>query len=763
MIKIIPIKSMGKKASQWMTFAMLIAFATTFMASSQTPTLLDKLSPTEQLWLIDNPVIKLGIDRAFPPFGSITEDNEYIGFTADYMNLISERLGVQFEVFKDAPWSETISLAKSGKIDMIAGLVNTSERQNYLHFSSVYVKNPTTIFNDGLKNGYLGSLEKLENKTVAVEDGSFISDLLSKEYPNIKQLLVRNTEIALSIVASHKADAYIGNAATASYLIKKMGLNSLFYSGATPYYSNHSIGIVKPNAVLASIMNKALASIDQPTHEAIAEKWFAMEVNPHVRRSTVIGLAVAAFIILALSAAWIKTLYSTRKSLRASEEKIRQQANIDSLTGLNNRRCMYDILSADIDKPMEDGNNFALLFMDLDEFKDVNDTLGHSIGDELLKNVAKRLQNCVRSIDTVGRLGGDEFIIILREVDQQNIIEQLAKRICQSLSSEFKIQEHMISVSTSIGITRFPQDATTADGLLVNADQAMYARKNNGRNGYSFFNDEMREAMIQRNKTIQDLKTATFENQLELHYQPILDLNTGEIIKAEALVRWIHPERGLISPKSFIQLAEESGQINEIGEWIFRQAAKQIAKWRTKYSTTLQVSINTSPIQYRNNGINIESWCAYLEQLNLSGQAIVLEITEGLLMESSSAVKEKLWSLRDAGFEVAIDDFGTGYSSLSYLKKFDIDYLKIDQSFVSNLTADSEDSALCEAISVMAHKLGCKVVAEGIETEEQSQVLQEAGCDYGQGYLFSRPVPAEQFTGLLEQCSYVEQQIELFA
>ena len=754
MMRIISIKSISKKSAEWMIFVISVLFASTFSASTQASAFLDDLSPKEQQWLIDNPVIKLGIDRAFPPFGSITEDNEYIGFTADYMDLISSKLGIEFEILKDASWNETIDLAKSGKIDMIAGLVNTAERQDYLHFSPSYVKTPTIIFNDGLKNGYFGTLEKLKDKTVAVEQGSFASVTLSKEYPTIKQLHVENTELALSIVAANRADAYIGNAAAGSYLIKKLGLNNLFYSGTTPYYSNHSIGITRPNKILESIINKALASIDQPTRDAIAEKWFGMQIHPQIRRSTAIGLTIAGVIALILLATWINILYRTRKALRTSEGLVRHQANIDSLTGLINRRYMYDILSAETSEPSAKDNEFALLFLDLDEFKEVNDTLGHNIGDELLKSVAERLQNCVRISDTVGRLGGDEFTIILQQVSQKSVIEQLAKKICKSLSTEFRIQGHSINVSTSIGITRFPQDAATADDLLINADQAMYACKNNGRNGYSFFNDAMREAMVQRNQILQDLKLATLENQLALYYQPIINLASGEITKVEALVRWKHPARGLVSPDSFIQLAEESGQINDIGEWVFKNAANQIAEWRNKYSTTLQVSINTSPLQYRDNGIDIQSWCAYLGGLGLSGQAIIVEITEGLLMESSAAVKEKLWGLRDAGIEVAIDDFGTGYSSLSYMKKFDIDYLKIDQSFVANLATDSEDSALCEAISVMAHKLGCRVVAEGIETQEQSRLLLEAGCDYGQGYLYSKPIPAAQLTELLKQSAY---------
>ncbi|MCL4163876.1 UNVERIFIED_CONTAM: hypothetical protein GTU68_046256, partial [Idotea baltica] len=400
---------------------------------------------------------------------------------------------------------------------------------------------------------------------------------------------------------------------------------------------------------------------------------------------------------------------------------------------------MYEILTRKTHN--DDGTEkFALLFLDLDEFKDVNDTLGHYTGDELLKLVGERLRKCVRRDDIIGRLGGDEFIIILNTASDRRVIQSIARSVGNSLEQEFNIEGHRINVSTSIGITLFPDDASTSDELLINADQAMYACKNSGSNGFCFFDEAMRDAMIQRNDTLRDLKLAIVNNQLELHFQPILSLSNHRIVKTEALIRWNHPERGLIPPNEFIRLAEESGQINEIGEWVFRDAAKHAAKWRREFSPEFQVSINASPLQFRDNGIKIDEWVNYLHELGETGDAIIVEITEGLLMETGSGVKSKLLSLRNAGIEVSIDDFGTGYSSLSYMKKFNIDYLKIDQSFVYNLSHDSEDMALCEAIIMMAHRLGCKVVAEGIETKTQRDLLKNASCDFGQGYLFAKPL-----------------------
>jgi len=500
--------------------------------------------------------------------------------------------------------------------------------------------------------------------------------------------------------------------------------------------------------------------IDGPgfEHLTVAEKeWLTNHPNVPLahtnhsllKRSTAVVISLIAFVVTLLTAIWIFTLYKAKERLRVSEAKIRQQANFDSLTGLYNRHKFYEILSDEIDYSKDVNKGFALLFLDLDEFKEVNDTLGHGVGDALLRRVANRLRNRVRSKDVVARLGGDEFTIIIDNIKDEKDIQSIAQNICDAISAEFMIQGHSINVSTSVGITRYPLDADSAEEMLINADQAMYASKNCGRNRHTLFTDSMRESRMERSQTLQDLKYAVERNQLQLCYQPIIDFQTGRVIKAEALIRWHHPEKGLISPGSFISLAEESGIIHEIGEWSFRTAGLMAAKWRESLAPDLQISLNTSPIQYRENGINVESWGEYLVSNGINGSAVIVEITEGLLMESNDVVKKKLLALRDNGIEVAIDDFGTGYSSLSYMKKFDIDYLKIDQSFIATLSPDSEDLALCEAIIVMAHKLGCKVVAEGIETMNQYQLLKDAGCDSGQGYLFSKGLPAEEFEVLL--------------
>jgi len=444
-------------------------------------------------------------------------------------------------------------------------------------------------------------------------------------------------------------------------------------------------------------------------------------------------------------------LFSDITEKKRSEEMIWKQANFDSLTNLPNRQMFHDRLKQEIGKAHRSRLKLALMFIDLDRFKEVNDTLGHDKGDILLKDAALRLNRCVREGDTVARLGGDEFTVILGELTEAEGVDRVAQDILAKLSQPFKLGSDTAYVSASIGITLYPDDAEDLETLVRSADQAMYAAKSLGRNRYSYFTAAMQEAAQARMRLANDLRAALADNQFEVFYQPIVELSTGQIHKAEALIRWHHPIIGLINPNDFIPIAEDTGIIIEIGNWMFREAVSQAFHWRSVKHPHFQISVNKSPAQFQRERCPHAIWFKHLSEVGLPAQAVVVEITEGLLLDASDSVSAQLLDFRDAGMQVAIDDFGTGHSSLSYLRKFDIDYLKIDRSFVSNLEPTSDDMALCEAIIVMAHKLGIKVIAEGVETEEQGRLLAAAGCDYGQGYYYSRPVPAAKFEELLSK------------
>ena len=436
---------------------------------------------------------------------------------------------------------------------------------------------------------------------------------------------------------------------------------------------------------------------------------------------------------------------------KESEEIIWKQANFDDLTGLPNRHMFHDRLEQALKKAQRTRIPLALMLIDLDNFKEVNDTLGHDMGDVLLVEAARRITDCVRLTDTVARLGGDEFVVILSELDDISSAERITQCIIQKISDPYHLKGEISYVSASIGVTLYPNDADTIEGLFKNADQAMYVAKEQGRNRHSYFTPAIQEAAQTRLRLINDLRGALSGNQFMVYFQPIVELATGRINKAEALIRWKHPERGMVSPVDFIPLAEETGLIFEIGDWVFHESMRWAKRWRTLHTPLLQISVNKSPIQFYKDGEEHSAWLAHLRKLDLPGQSLSIEITEGLLMESNASVTGALLTLRDVGIQISMDDFGTGYSSLSYLKKFDIDYLKIDQSFVRDLKTDPNDLALSEAIIVMGHKLGMKVIAEGVETKEQRDLLVAAGCDYAQGYWYSRPVPPEEFEGLLER------------
>jgi len=421
------------------------------------------------------------------------------------------------------------------------------------------------------------------------------------------------------------------------------------------------------------------------------------------------------------------------------------------LTGLPNRNMFHDRLKQEMIKVDRNKRSLALLLIDLDQFKEVNDTLGHDAGDLLLQEAGRRISNCVRHSDTVARLGGDEFIIILPEFHDNRNVEDVAQKVIRELEKEYHLGDEIIHISGSIGITLYPGDAGDIDSLLKNADQAMYAAKKKGRHCFSYFTQSLQDAAQKRLRITSDLRSAQNSRQFEVYFQPIIDLKTEYIVKAESLLRWHHPVQGLVSPMEFIHLAEETGLINDIGDWVFKQSAQKANDWSNRLASDFQVSVNMSPVQFKQDtDLFIKEWQDYLHEHKISGKNVAVEITEGLLLDAEPEVIDKLLWLRDAGIQVAIDDFGTGYSSLSYLKKFDIDYLKIDKSFVKNLENSANDITLCDAIIVMAHTMGLKVIAEGVETKGQKKILTDAGCDFAQGYLFSKPVPAEEFEEILK-------------
>lgn len=444
-------------------------------------------------------------------------------------------------------------------------------------------------------------------------------------------------------------------------------------------------------------------------------------------------------------------LFTDVTRLRQREAVIWRQAHYDHLTQLPNRQMFQENLLCAIEESRRREKVFALVFLDLDFFKEVNDTFGHDEGDELLRQVAARLQSCVRSTDLVARLGGDEFVLILHDTKSQEDIFNVCHKVLDLIAKPYRLANNTVNISVSAGVTFYPQDGQDGVSLLKHADLAMYAAKEKGRNQFSVFDPSMEEEAQSRRLMLRDLQKGLDKQEFLLYYQPIVAMQTGRTVKAEALIRWDQPVRGRVNPGDFIPLAEESGLIVPLGEWIFKEAAQQVTAWRKSFSPDFVLSVNVSPVQLLSTELDCSAWLKNIKALEIPPSALIMEITERMLLESDKASDEKITELQAAGVQLALDDFGTGYSSLSYLKRFSIDYIKIDRSFVCNLHRDSEDVALCQAIIVMAHQLDIQVVAEGVETQEQHNILLEAGCDFGQGYWYCKPVTAAELTQRLQK------------
>jgi diguanylate cyclase (GGDEF)-like protein/PAS domain S-box-containing protein len=435
---------------------------------------------------------------------------------------------------------------------------------------------------------------------------------------------------------------------------------------------------------------------------------------------------------------------------KQAEERLRYMAHYDALTGIPNRALFEDRLNQTIHAAKRNKNKFAILFLDLDRFKLVNDTLGHDVGDILLKEVAQRLLLCVRQVDTVSRMGGDEFQIILSEIEQFYNPTIVAQKIIESLGKIFIIKGNECSIGASIGICVYPENGDTAEILLKNADLAMYQVKERGRNDFQYYEASMDAANIERLNLEISLRKAVENNEFILYYQPQVDLLSGEIVGAESLIRWLHPQMGMISPARFIPIAEETGLINDIGNWVVHTACMQGKALHDMGYDKLRISVNISSVQFRNPSL-AEKLKDIINKTGFNPNYLDLELTESGIMKDVQQNIKMMNELKAIGARISIDDFGTGYSSLAYLKSFPIDILKVDQSFIKNSTTDPNDAIITSTIINMAHSFKFKVIAEGVELIEQLELLRTFNCDEIQGYIFSKPLPEAEFLKLLEE------------
>jgi diguanylate cyclase (GGDEF)-like protein/PAS domain S-box-containing protein len=446
----------------------------------------------------------------------------------------------------------------------------------------------------------------------------------------------------------------------------------------------------------------------------------------------------------------VEELSRSMSMARAMSLEMVHSAQHDTLTGLPNRMLLNDRISQAIVLAPRHSRQVAVLFLDLDGFKHINDSLGHSVGDKLLQSVASRLVGCVSASDTVSRQGGDEFVVLLSDAEQWEDADTVARRMLRAVAEAHPIDHGDLHITASIGVSVYPDDGNDAEALIKNADTAMYQVKENGRQSYQFFKPAMNVRAVERQSVEESLRRALERNEFVLHYQPKVNLATGAISSAEALVRWMHPTRGLLAPAQFIPIAEDSGLIVPIGTWVIREACAQARAWQDAGLPVRTMAVNVSATQLLDERFP-ELVFAILREAGLEPESLELELTESVLMKQAESAAAILQALRERGVKVAVDDLGTGYSSLSYLRKFPIDALKIDRSFVSHISAAGDDTSIVTAVISMARSLKLRVVAEGVETSEQLAFLQTHECDEAQGYLFSRPVPPQIFAKLLRR------------
>jgi diguanylate cyclase (GGDEF)-like protein/PAS domain S-box-containing protein len=431
-----------------------------------------------------------------------------------------------------------------------------------------------------------------------------------------------------------------------------------------------------------------------------------------------------------------------------AEEDLARMAHYDVLTGLPNRALLQGRLKRAMARADRARALLAVMFLDLDQFKEINDSLGHAVGDAVLKETSLRLESCLRATDTVARLGGDEFTILLEDVRNPAEISRVAEKLLRSIAEPMEAAGHELHLSTSIGVTVYPQDHDDADALLRNADLAMYHAKQEGRNNVQFYARDMSERTERRVDLLTRLRGAIARNELLLHYQPQVDVRSGGIIGVEALLRWDDPGRGLVPPAQFIPLAEDTGLIVQIGEWVLREACRQLKAWLDAGLGPLVMAVNLSPRQFRQKNL-VETVAGILAETGLPPDRLELEITESTMMHRTEEAAASLRALRRIGVQISLDDFGTGYSSLAYLHRFPVHTLKVDQSFVRDIRSDRDDAAIVSTVITLARQLNLKSLAEGVETREQLAFLRTRGCDSYQGYLFCRPLPADEVTAIL--------------
>jgi diguanylate cyclase (GGDEF)-like protein len=720
------------------------------------------LTDEEQQYLQQKKVIKACVERDWMPIEGV-QDGQYIGMGADYLAIFQQKINIPIEIVDTKTWAETIDHAKARKCDMIMLSLNSKKRQEYMDISTPYLTLPVVIATKA-DVSFISDITEIANQRIGMVEGYAFADIINAKGTKIDFVFVPTKADGLQMVAQGKLFGFMDTVASIDYAINRDYQGELKIGGK--FGVNWDLGVATRNdeALLAQIMEKVLLQISEQSKQQIFNNWVSFRPEQGFNYDLFWKILVAFSIII------IGVFFRNRQLIRHRREinkknvelefinsqlekqkgEIQHLADHDFLTNLPNRKSFLTVLEHAISVAARQDQVLAILFLDLDRFKNINDSIGHHVGDRLLQLLSVRFKGLLRESDTVARLGGDEFLILLEGIESIEYPSIVAEKILTSIREPIHIADHTLNLSASIGIALFPNDGSTVDTLIKNADSAMYLAKDKGKDHFQYFTKHLSQQIERHLILEQALQDAVDNKQLSLCFQSQLGLKQKKIVGAEALLRWNHPNLGNVSPVEFIPIAEESGLIVEIGEWVFRNACQEFVKWREAGFELESLSINVSSVQFKQKNLP-EIFKEIIDQAGIAARQIEIEITERYIMEDSADKLQLLDTLRQFGFKISVDDFGTGYSSMAYLKRLPLDIIKIDKSFISDIPHDNNDVQITKAILALSHSLGYTVIAEGIETEEQFKMLQEMSCDIGQGYYFSKPLPSDEFLALLAE------------
>lgn len=709
-------------------------------------------------------VLRVAGDNNHPPYEFVDEKGNYKGFNIDIMRAIAIEEGIEIEIIP-MPWNQAMYSLGAEKVDAIQGMSKTPTRESKFLFTVPVVKNSQAIF--VLKNtNYISGIEDLNGIKVAFQKSDINEELLNE----ISEVILRpkdNQKDGMEALLNGEVEAFLGNRQTGLYYLQKMKKADMVKIVGEPMGEvEYGPVTTKDKQEVADILNRGIKEIKRNgTYDKIYQKWFGEEYYGKkdlfkVYKKQIVVIVFVILLVFFILSGWNKQLATevekrtseleeANKNLISHQEQIYKLAYYDAITDLPNRLYLAKIFTDTLEETKKKGNKLAVLYFDIDRFKDINDTLGHDTGDHILNLVGKRIENIIKDGDILARFGGDEFLILMKDIEDENEVVEFAKQVLDKMSQPFLMNRYKHFLTASVGVSIYPEGGKDLTTLVKNADMAMYRAKKGGGNNFYVYNKELSDIEINKVKTISQLRRAVERNEFELYYQPKIDMNLGKVHGMEALIRWNNPDEGLIGPNKFIPIAEEMGLILPIGEWVLREACRQNKEWLDKGYQPIRVSVNISGMQFQQKDF-VDIVENILESTGLESQYLELEITESIAMIDIKYTIEVLKKLKSLGVYISIDDFGTGYSSFSYLKEMSVDELKIDRTFIMDVNTNTKNMSIVKAIIHLAHELNLEVTAEGAETEEHIQFLKENNCDKVQGYYYSKPVSSEEFEKFLK-------------